>query len=89
MDLSDYYDDMTYLNMIDWKIMKETYWADNNEDPDRKRRRQAEFLVYEEVPLDLIDMIVVLNETIKIFVEKIIKKFECQLPIKTKPEWYY
>jgi hypothetical protein len=89
MDLSDYYDDLTNLNMIDWKIMKETYWADTNEDPDRKRRRQAEFLIYEEMPVDLIDMIVVLNETTKIFIEKMIKKFEYQMPVKIKPEWYY
>lgn len=46
LDLSDFFDDLDDLNKIDWKIMKAAYWADTNEDGDRKRRRQAEFLVH-------------------------------------------
>ena len=43
MQLSKFYDDLGYLTEIDWDIMEEKYWRDTIEDPDRKRRRQAEF----------------------------------------------
>ena len=44
MELSEFYDDLSKLTEIDWDIMKEKYWRDTYEDPDRKRRRQAELL---------------------------------------------
>jgi len=37
-------------NGIDWEIMEAKYWADTQEDRDRKSRRQAEFLVHQFFP---------------------------------------
>jgi hypothetical protein len=48
MALSDYFNDLNELDEVDWRIMKAKYWADTNDDPDRKRRRQAEFLIYQK-----------------------------------------
>jgi hypothetical protein len=52
--LSDYYDDLADLDKIDWEIMAARYWADTSDDGDRERRRQAEFLVYQFFPWQLI-----------------------------------
>lgn len=38
------------LHHVDWAIMRETYWGDTVADNDRKRRRQAEFLVHSFCP---------------------------------------
>jgi hypothetical protein len=42
--------------------MNSGYWADTDDDGDRKRRRQAEFLVLNFFPWTLIDEIVVCDE---------------------------
>jgi hypothetical protein len=50
MALTNFYDDLRNLNRIDWKVMGGRYWQDTPAAPDRSRRRQAEFLVYNFVP---------------------------------------
>lgn len=46
MAFTRFFDEIRHLDQVDWPLMQETYWNDTDEDPDRKRRRQAEFLVY-------------------------------------------
>jgi len=89
MDISRFFDDLKHLNQIDWKIMKEIYWADTIEDGDRSRRRQAEFLVHQFFPLHLVEEIGVVNKTmsqeVSIFLKSIVRK-----PVlKIAPTWYY
>jgi hypothetical protein len=38
---------------IDWQLMGQAMWNDTPEDPDRMRRRMAEFLVYRHCPLSV------------------------------------
>lgn len=49
--LTNFYTDLEKLDQIDWDIMRALLWADTDDDPNRKARRQAEFLVHNEVPL--------------------------------------
>ena len=52
MRLSKFYSDYSYLEVaVDSQIMQARYWADTEDDNDRKRRRQAEFLVYHKLCL--------------------------------------
>jgi hypothetical protein len=39
--------------MVDWALMEAERWNNTQDDPDRQRRRQAEFLVYRSLPLTL------------------------------------
>ena len=89
MHSSDFYDDLQRLDMIDWEIMEAKYWNDTPEDVDRKRRRQAEFLVHQFCPLELITEIGVINSTVQLKVQQILQKFNCQTPVKVYPRWYY
>ena len=41
-----WYDDLTDLDKVDWDMVSQRYWADNIDDMDRQRRKQAEFLVH-------------------------------------------
>jgi hypothetical protein len=48
--MSRFFDHLSNLDQIDWAIMPEKYWNDTQQDTDRKRRRQAEFLIYRNSP---------------------------------------
>lgn len=89
MAFSNFYNNLKYLKRIDWKIMKEKYWADTPEDNDRKRRRQAEFLVKDFLPVELISEIGVLNKTVQKELKDIAFKSEYDRIINVRREWYY
>src|SRR5262245_35622458 len=71
--LTDFFDDLSQLNRIDWQLMRVRYWADTLEDPDRARRRQVEFLVHRFFPWDLVVDIGVINSRVKKQVEQILQ----------------
>ena len=89
MELTDFYDDLARLGEIDWLLMSTRYWADTDEDPDRKRRRQAEFLVHERFPVRLIIGVGVMNEHIKEEAESLIQRLGLDVPVDVKAGWYY
>ena len=78
-----------HLNEIDWDIMKATFWADTDDDPDRKRRRQAEFLVHNKMNWNWIKGIAVLNDRKRIEVEQMIAGLNHKPQVKCLPNWYY
>ena len=90
MAYSEFYDDMSDLqSVIDWELMKSKYWANTPDDPNRKWRRQAEFLVYENCPWSLIQEIGVINKTIAEQVQLILTAFNIQIPVSIYQNWYY
>lgn len=89
MAYSDFYDDLKDLSQIDWQIMTEKYWKDTDQDGDRKRRRQAEFLVHQFFPWTLVEEIGVINDSIKTKVETILQNHQYQPSVKKYPQWYY
>ncbi len=86
---SEFYDDLQRLDMIDWEIMSADFWGNTQEDGDRKRRRQAEFLVHQFCPLTLIKEIGVVNNTLQKQVREILQDFNYQIPIRVYSNWYY
>jgi hypothetical protein len=92
MEYSDFYDDIEYLYLepiIDWELMEARYWFDTEEDPDRKRRRQAEFLVYNFFPWHLVTEIGVINPTIQAQVSNLLLKSVHKPNILVRRDWYY
>jgi hypothetical protein len=86
---SEFYDDLQQLDMIDWEIMSADFWGNTQEDGDRKRRRQAEFLVHQFCPWTLIKEIGVINSTLQKQVREILQDFNYQTPIRVYSSWYY
>ena len=68
---SEFYKNFEYLDKFDWSVMKSRYWFDTEDDPDRKRRRQAEFLVYEIVPVKVFSGFAVKSKKMKNKVEQV------------------
>lgn len=85
-----FYDDLASLpEAIDWEMMEAKVWRDTNEDGDRKRRRQAEFLVHQRVPWSLILGIGVQNQAAKGKVNKILKACGQSADVRVLPHYYY
>jgi hypothetical protein len=89
MNISRFFTGLRDLEHIDWKIMRETYWADTLEDGDRKRRRQAEFLVHRFFPLGLVETIGVINQEAAAQVMGLLSSLEPQITVQVQPTWYY
>lgn len=91
MALSDFYSTTEELINIDWELMKAPYWHDTDEEPDRKRRRQAEFLVHERLPWSVVSGVGVYDEAHKQQVESIFNELAVQHRpnVKALPKWYY
>ncbi len=89
MDYSDFSDDLYDLNYIDWELMESKYWFDTDEDNSRKCRRQAEFLVHKFCPWTLVKEIGVVNDNMKIKVQKILENYNYKPLVKIHYDWYY
>lgn len=89
MSFTEFFDEIQFLDKIDWELMSSQYWHDTEDEPDRKRRRQAEFLIYKTCPLSLILGLVVMNDAVKMKVEKMIESTQLDLQVVVKPKWYF
>lgn len=88
---TQYFNKIKQLSEIDWKILRSTYWTNTKEDNDCKRRRMAEFLIHQHVPINAIKLIGVQNESMRQKVQKQLKKFNFASAIQLKqyPTWYF
>ncbi len=86
---SKFYDDLGHLDRIDWPLMKAKYWHAISSDPDRPRRRQAEFLVHEFFPFELVEEIGVMTQTHKKKVEALLQTAQHKPIVNIRADWYY
>ena len=89
MLLTEFFDDLDDLDQVDWSLMKDKYWRDTQEDGDRKRRRQAEFLVYRFMPWRLISEIAVMTKIVARAVTECLERAADSTPVSIKRKWYY
>ena len=86
---TQWYDDPARLTDIDWETVYADYWACTVEDPDRQCRKQAEFLVYQFCPWDLIHEIGVIDADVQAQVSGALAKFGASIPVQIHRDWYY
>lgn len=88
--LSTQYDHLSALDeVITWSVMNLRYWRDTDEDGDRKRRRQAEFLVWSSVPFDAVRIIGVRTSAMAERVARSLEGAPYVPKIVVRPDWYY
>ena len=85
-----WYDDLADLDKVDWGMVYQRYWADNIDDMDRQRRKQAEFLVHRFCDWGLIHEIGVINERMRKEVDGILNRFpeRWHPPVRVQRQWY-
>lgn len=90
MGMTEFSDDLDRLGeLVNFGIMQSQYWNDTPEQPDRKRRRQAEFLVHECFPWRFVHEIGVHDSGIIAKVAQILSAEKHRPPITLQPKWYY
>ena len=91
MAITNFFTDPTDLKKLDWDTIKSQFWFDSLQYPDRKRKRQAEFLVHRFFPLALVREIGVRNATAKTKVEAILNNHRHgrNLIVRVRSAWYY
>jgi hypothetical protein len=87
---SQFFDNLDALAQhVDWSLMRERYWNNTAQDGDRKRRRQAEFLIYQHVPWALIQQIGVIDRQRQQQVEALIAQLAHCPQVLIQRNWYY
>lgn len=87
MSYTDFFDDFKHLGRIDWNLMGSKWWNATDSDPDRSRRRQAEFLVHGFFPWKLVTNIAVYDADIAKAVRDMLNG---QPPlVEIQRGWYY
>lgn len=86
-----WFDDLAHLDVVDWPLVRDRYWRDTPEDNDRKRRKQAEFLVWQGLDWDLLDGIGVFSASMQQRVRGIISGCprRRQTPVHVTRDLYY
>lgn len=89
MAYSTFYEDLVDLDKVDWQVVKSKWWNDTIEDMDRKRRRQAEFLVHDFLPWELVTKIGVIDSGMAEQVNEILRSEAYRPAVVIKGSWYY
>lgn len=89
MWLTSFYESLDDLDKIDWDIMNATIWTDDVEHPNRKSKRQAEFLVHQQVPLEACIGLAVMNSKMEHEVKQIIDANGLTLPMGVRKQFYF
>lgn len=89
--ITEFYNDLDMLSEVDWNLVGERYWSDTEDDFDRMRRKQAEFLVKEHVPVSCISSIITYNEQSRTLAQEIAERLKLEIPVRINPnnKYYY
>lgn len=75
--------------LIDWEVMRSLTWHNTPLYPNRKSRRQAEFLVRGKLPFELIHKIGVYDRTMLSEVQRLLQPYPYQPNVSVERGWYY
>jgi len=89
MFYTDFFDSLDALDRVDWPVMRATFWADTYDDNDRKRRRQAEFLVHQIMPWSGVLSIGVMSATVRTQVQAMLAGATHRPAVIIRRDWYY
>ncbi len=88
--MAEYFDSLTHLNRIDWKILQNRdFKHDPVNDPGKKERYQAEALVYQFLPIDALIGIVGYNAQVEATLKTELEARRLNVQTIFRPTWYF
>jgi len=88
MAFSDFYEDPTDFVRLDWNAIESRSWG-GEANQDRRRRKEAEFLVYQCLPTSAFLEIGVLTSRVAERVQQIVHKAGLKVPVNVQANWYF
>ncbi len=88
LSYAKHYNEYSKLAELDWDTINSDNWGQQY-GADKKEKKQAEFLVYQSLSLNLVQGIVCQNDQIYRLVESAMKDAGVSLPIACRPNLYY
>lgn len=82
---AQFFNDPARLDELDWEAIAANIWRD----PDIKEGKQAEFLIEEQFPWKLVELIGVVNAEVAKQVENVISEAGHRPEVVVRPDWYY
>jgi hypothetical protein len=87
--ITKYSGDLDHLKRIDWKILQNSDFSRDNDDPDKTNRYQAEALVHHHMPIDALLYVGCCDDKQKSWADDLISKRKLNLQVQTKRGWYF
>ena len=86
---TQFFNDVINLGELDWQAINARKWDITLDDPDRKRRKQAECFVFQELSIEAIEKIAVYNQEAYDYITDVLHRTEKEIPVSIQPTWYY
>lgn len=86
---SKHYNNLVYLDQIGWESIQASVFNKTRNDPDRQRRYQAEFLVFETVPIECIESLTVYDEAMRSWVESLVKSKNLSIAVHIHKSYFF
>ena len=84
-----YYSDLAHLDKVDWPLLQARDFKRDPDDPAKFERYQAEALVHRHCPVSGLIGIVCYSEAVKIRVCAQVQASGLNLPVHSRPGWYF
>lgn len=81
--------DLAQLDEIDWNAVQATKWSGPGIDSSVKEHKQAEFLIEQQFPWELVSRIGVQSMPVCRQVKSALESTAHKLPVEIRREWYY
>lgn len=89
IEVSEFFYDLSDLHRIDWEVIRARYWKDTQDDPDRARRRQAEFLVHPYLPWKLVSEVGTYDARTAELVSCLLTTVDHRPNVAVRRDWYF
>ncbi|MGY3615753.1 type II toxin-antitoxin system toxin DNA ADP-ribosyl transferase DarT [Bradyrhizobium sp. USDA 10063] len=87
--LTKYSNQLDHLERIDWKILQNSDFSRDNDDPDKTNRYMAEALVHKHMPIDVLLYVACCDEKQRTWTNDLVSQRKLKLEVNTKRGWYF
>jgi hypothetical protein len=88
--ITRHFSDLSLLgSAVDWDVVRATIWKNTTSDGDRMRRRAAELLVHQELPVSAVQSLGTFDSGHAESVRLLLKAEGLGIPVNVRRGWYY